>query len=69
MECKIGMLTHLNLKSNQILKAEGLEDLCNLKELDLRNNKIDTIEDIKYLLNKVRILLKGNPVHNKLKTN
>jgi len=55
-------LTIMTLIDNGIQKIEGVDNLVNLKELDLRNNSISSIEGVDNLVNLKELYLKNNSI-------
>ena len=51
---------YLNLDRNQLEKADGVENLVELKWLRLNDNRLASLPDLKALVNLRRIYLKGN---------
>ncbi len=60
---KIYQLEELNLRNNNINKIENLENLTNLKRLDLSYNNITKIEGIGNLRNLEYLSLEGNNIN------
>lgn len=53
-------IENLNLNNTMLTTVIGIDDVISVKILDIRNNKIDNFESLKYLKNLKNVYLDGN---------